>query len=64
MNRLRSLATRRLPSGRLFSDLGRDVVAAVLTIAAAFAVASAYHAAERSPEGPAVAPAPVAEVRP
>lgn len=64
MNRFRVLANRRLPSGRLFSDLGRDVVAVVLTIAAAFAVASAYHAAERSPEGPAVAPAPAVEVRP
>lgn len=60
MNRFRALANRRLPSGRLFSDLGRDIVAAVLTIAAAFAVASAYHAAERAD----VAPAPVAEVHP
>ncbi|MNS90347.1 hypothetical protein D3C72_1243970 [compost metagenome] len=60
MNRFRVLANRRLPSGRLFSDLGRDIVAVVLTIAAAFAVASAYHAAERAD----VAPAPAAEVRP
>lgn len=61
MIRLRSLSTRRLPSGRLFTDLARDVIAAVLTIAAAFAVASAYHAAQRAD----VAPAPaVSEARP
>lgn len=61
MNRLRSLAVRRLPSGRLFSDLARDVIAAVLTIAAAFAVASAYHVAERADKAPAPA---VEAVRP
>lgn len=63
MNRFRApmgfLTSRRLPSGRLLTDLGRDIVAAVLTIAAALIVASAYHATN-----PADAtPAPVAEAR-
>lgn len=57
MNRLRSLATRRLPSGRLFTDLGRDILAAALTIAAAFAIATAAQPAQPGDD----APAPVEE---
>ena len=64
MNRFRVpngfLTSRRLPSGRLFSDLARDIVAAVLTIAAALFVASAFHATNPAD----TAPAPAAEVRP
>lgn len=59
MNRFRALAARRLPSGRLLTDLGRDIVVAVLTIAAAVVMATAYRPANPGDHGPA----PVVEAR-